>query len=79
MSTLENWTEAVAAELGVQPPPGYLRTVLDLARDAAHQVERPAAPVTSFLLGIAVGQGKPMAETVGRLRELARSWPAADA
>lgn len=27
--------------------------VLDLARDAAHNVERPAAPVTTFLLGYA--------------------------
>ena len=27
--------------------------ILDLARDAAHQVERPAAPVSTFLLGYA--------------------------
>ena len=27
--------------------------VLDLARDAAHNVERPAAPITTFLLGYA--------------------------
>jgi hypothetical protein len=30
--------------------------VLDLARDAAHQVERRAAPVTTYLLGFAAGQ-----------------------
>jgi phosphopantothenoylcysteine synthetase/decarboxylase len=30
--------------------------VLDLARDAAHQVERKAAPITTFLLGFAAGQ-----------------------
>ena len=29
--------------------------VLDLARDAAHNVERPAAPVTTYLLGLAAG------------------------
>ncbi len=32
-------------------------TVLDLARDAAHEVERPAAPLTTFLVGVAVGRG----------------------
>jgi hypothetical protein len=27
--------------------------ILDLARDAAHNVERPAAPITTYLLGYA--------------------------
>ena len=34
-----------------------VRTVLDLARDAAHEIERPAAPLTTFLVGMAVGRG----------------------
>jgi hypothetical protein len=29
--------------------------VLDLARAAAHNVERPAAPITTYLLGYAAG------------------------
>ena len=29
--------------------------VLDLARTVAHSVERPAAPVTAYLLGLAAG------------------------
>ena len=29
--------------------------VLDLARDAAHNVERRAAPITTYLLGFAAG------------------------
>ena len=29
--------------------------ILDLARTAAHNVERPAAPITTFLLGFAAG------------------------
>ncbi|MBF4576172.1 DUF6457 domain-containing protein [Frondihabitans sp. VKM Ac-2883] len=32
-----------------------LDEVLDLARDAAHGVARPAAPVTTFLVGYAAG------------------------
>jgi hypothetical protein len=77
MSTLDRWTEAAVAELDIDPPAGFPRVVLDLARDAAHQVERPAAPVTAFLLGVAVGQGMPLAESAEKLRELAAGWPAA--
>ena len=31
--------------------------VLDLAREAAHAVARPAAPLTTFLAGYALGAG----------------------
>jgi hypothetical protein len=48
--------------------------VLDLARVAAHTVDRPAAPLTAYFLGIAVGRGAPLAETAARLQQLARSW-----
>jgi hypothetical protein len=30
--------------------------VLDLARDAAHGIARPAAPITTFLVGLAAGR-----------------------
>lgn len=33
-----------------------IKAVLDLARDAAHQVERPAAPLTTFLVGYAAAK-----------------------
>jgi hypothetical protein len=42
----------------------------------AHQVERPAAPVSAFLLGLAVGSGQPLAEAAGQLTDLAARWPA---
>jgi hypothetical protein len=50
--------------------------VLDLARDAAHQVARPAAPLTAYLLGVAVGRGQSLDEAAQRISELAASWPA---
>ncbi|MGH9280959.1 MAG: DUF6457 domain-containing protein [Acidimicrobiales bacterium] len=56
---LEDWYAAVARELGVPDAVGWERAavvVLDLARDVAHGVERPAAPLTTFLLGVAVGR-----------------------
>lgn len=75
MTTLGDWISAACAELGVNSDVVDERIILDLARDAAHQVDRPAAPVTAFLLGVAVGSGKPLAPTAERLSALALTWP----
>jgi hypothetical protein len=42
----------------------------------AHTVDRPAAPLTAYLWGVAVGRGEPLAETAAKLQELARGWRA---
>ena len=42
------------------------KTVLNLARVAAHTVDRPAAPLTAYVLGVAVGRGEPLAETAAK-------------
>jgi enoyl-CoA hydratase/carnithine racemase len=76
MTTLQGWFEAACAELDVHADESTVRVILDLARDVAHQVERPAAPVTSFVLGLAVGAGMSLAEAAERLRVLAATWPA---
>jgi hypothetical protein len=73
--TLDRWAAAASAELGIEPPGDYMKTVLNLARVAAHRVDRPAAPLTAFLLGIAVGQGLPLPESARQLQELAQAWP----
>ena len=57
---LKPWLNALARELeitGASPDDHTIRTVLALARDAAHEIERPAAPLTTFLVGVAVGRG----------------------
>jgi hypothetical protein len=74
VSTLERWTEAACAELGLDPALADTKAVLDLARDVAHGVARPAAPLTAYLLGVAVGRGQPVTDAAARLRELARTW-----
>jgi Domain of unknown function (DUF6457) len=77
MSTLEQWTAAVGAGLGLDPGPvstAESKTVLDLARDVAHAVDRPAAPLTAYLLGVAVGRGLTLPEAAGRVRALAARW-----
>ncbi|MGY3057684.1 molybdopterin-guanine dinucleotide biosynthesis protein A [Streptomyces sp. TE3672] len=51
-AVLDEWITAVKKELGIEldVDTGVL---LDLARDAAHGVARPAAPLTTFLVGYA--------------------------
>ncbi len=69
VSTLDDWLDAVGAELGVGGVDRDL--VLDLARDVAHGIARPAAPLTTYLLGLAVGAGADPAEAAARLTALA--------
>jgi len=78
MSTLDDWTDALCAELGLNPQDLNQKTVVNLARVAAHTVDRPAAPLTAYALGVAVGRGEPLAETAAKLQRLARAWPADD-
>lgn len=56
---LDDWVAEAAELLGIDPADVPVATVLDLARRVAHGVARPAAPVTTFLLGLAVGAGRP--------------------
>ncbi|KZC95471.1 hypothetical protein AWH51_07865 [Clavibacter tessellarius] len=53
---LDHWVHRVAALLELPAQDVDVALVLDLARDAAHGVARPAAPLTTFLLGLAVGR-----------------------
>lgn len=53
--TLAAWVAELAAALQVDPAHLDRTLVLDVARDAAHGVARPAAPLTTFLVGYAAG------------------------
>ncbi len=79
MTTLDDWITAVCAELGVDPAAVQSRPILDLARDVAHQVDRPAAPVTAFALGLAIGAGLPADDAMARVLALAEGWERAGA
>ncbi|MFJ8645365.1 NTP transferase domain-containing protein [Streptomyces sp. NPDC093546] len=77
-NVLDEWITAVKAELGIEldVDTGVL---LDLARDAAHGVARPAAPLTTFLVGYAAakaGDGGPeaVAEAARKAAALADRW-----
>ena len=61
---LEEWTEQVCGALGLDPGVVDRALVLDLARDVAHGVARPAAPLTAFLVGLAAGRDGADADSI---------------
>jgi hypothetical protein len=63
---LKKWLTALSAALqtnDVTLDEDAVHILLDLARDSAHEVERVAAPLTTFLVGIAVGRGAALGST----------------
>ena len=73
MSTLEDWIETARIALNLDTELDQA-LVLDLAREAAHGVARPAAPITTYLLGVAVARGASPRQAAETLIELARGW-----
>ena len=53
---LDDWIDELCRVLEVPREAVDRDLILDLARDAAHGVARPAAPVTTFLAGFAAGR-----------------------
>jgi len=70
---MKTWTEAVCADLNL-PADANIDLILDVARVAAHSVERPAAPVTTYLLGVAVAGGMDVTEAAAKIQALAEAW-----
>jgi hypothetical protein len=52
---LDDWVSELCVALGVPTDAVDVSLLLDVARDAAHGVARPAAPLTTFLVGLAAG------------------------
>lgn len=75
---LHRWVAELAAELGVDPETVEVQSVLDLAREAASGVGRPAVPLTAFLVGCAVGArggGRAAFDDVAaHVTTMARAW-----
>jgi hypothetical protein len=80
-SALAAWASGLAADLGVEQVLD-VDAVLDLASDAAHGIMRPAAPLTTYLVGVAIGRagGDPaqVAEVLERVRVAIEAWDAPD-
>jgi Domain of unknown function (DUF6457) len=74
---MAEWIDELAEALGDEPlSPDETRELLAAARDVAHRTERRVTPLSTFLVGIAVGRAgaagndrtRALAETLGRLR-----------
>jgi hypothetical protein len=85
MSDQERWIAAVAAELGLDAADLAETSdpVLDMVHDVAHGVNRPSAPLTAFLVGLASAAAQPDDETslaqrvheqLERVAGLVRGW-----
>ncbi|MFC9811494.1 NTP transferase domain-containing protein [Streptomyces virginiae] len=82
-TVLDQWITAVKNELGIDLAVDT-KTLLDLARDAAHGVARPAAPLTTFLVGYAAAHAaatgadpaQAVAEASRKAADLALRWAA---
>ncbi|MFF0163184.1 NTP transferase domain-containing protein [Streptomyces sp. NPDC005263] len=76
-NVLDEWITAVRDELGIDLDVDT-GALLDLARDAAHGVARPAAPLTTFLVGYAAaragGGPEAVAEASRKAAALALRW-----
>ncbi len=57
LSVHEPWIEAVCAALDLPRTAVDVDAVLALAGRVAHRVARPMAPVSTFMLGLALGSG----------------------
>ncbi|MBB5963314.1 hypothetical protein FHS22_002593 [Planomonospora venezuelensis] len=74
MNVLAEWTALVCEELGIDPAKVDRDMLLDLTKDVAHGVARPAAPLTAYLLGLAQGAGTAPPDAVERLVRMAGNW-----
>lgn len=69
--TVDDWLTEVGTALSIDLSVLDEQAVLDLARDAAHHVARPAAPLTTFLVGYAAGaRSAGMADSVALAAEI---------
>jgi hypothetical protein len=76
--SLRAWTADLCTALDLDPSDVDTSLVLDVAREVAHSVMRPAAPLSAYLLGVAVGRGAAPADLAETVLALAEAWPSRD-
>ncbi|MFG2815990.1 DUF6457 domain-containing protein [Streptomyces sp. NPDC048410] len=76
---MHEWIAAAKAELGINLDVD-VAGLLDMTKVVAHEVARPAAPLTSFLVGYAAalqgGGADAVSEANRKVTELAEQWAA---
>lgn len=75
---LDGWLTALANQLELDPADIPVGDLLDVARDVAHSVARPAAPLSTFLIGLAAakngGSAADIQAACTAATKLALSW-----
>ncbi len=75
---LDAWASALRTRFGIDGEDLPVGLILDLARDVANGVARPAAPFSAFAAGLVAGRagGSPddVRDAVAAISELARTW-----
>ncbi|GAA1245071.1 hypothetical protein JOF42_003451 [Microbacterium phyllosphaerae] len=78
VEALDEWTAAVCESLDIDRESVDVALLLNLARDVAHGVARPAAPLSAYLAGLAAGRSggsrEDTAAAVATITELAATW-----
>jgi hypothetical protein len=76
---MKNWIDELARSLGEAPlTPDEMTRLLDAAGDVAHRVERKMTPLSTFVVGCAVGRqlangsdrGDALSDTLRQLESL---------
>ncbi|MGA5319523.1 DUF6457 domain-containing protein [Streptomyces seoulensis] len=79
VNRMHEWIAAAKAELGIDLDVD-IAGLLDMTKVVAHEVARPAAPLTSFLVGYAAalqgGGTDAVSEANRKVTELAERWAA---
>jgi hypothetical protein len=72
---LDDWVQELSKELSIEGDTD-VKELLDVARVVAHKVERRAAPVTTYLMGLAVAErgGESLPGIARAVVERARRW-----
>ena len=77
---LDEWTAALREHFGLADGDVPIPLILDLARDVANGVARPAAPLSSFVAGLVAGRAGGSPEdtraAVEAITTLAGEWEA---
>lgn len=77
MDDVQKWVQLVADELGVTGSID-LAGLLEITRDVAHQVARPAAPLTTYVIGAAIAAGADMDAVRSSVQRCLDEWAAAN-
>lgn len=72
VQTAHEWLVEASQALGLPPEEAtrHIKQLLDLTRDVAHNRSRPAAPLTSFLVGLASNSPEEVTANIDKLSAL---------